>query len=87
MSFTKGKGESDFAAMLDTISNGMKATEIPILYFYAKKGLVNQREAVEYAKGNFKNATYLYLGKGKHFLTESHPKQMSQKFNEWFETL
>lgn len=87
LSFTKGKGESDFAAMLDTISNGMKATEIPILYFYAKKGLVNQREAVEYAKGNFKNATYLYLGKGKHFLTESHPKQMSQKFNKWFETL
>ena len=87
LSYTKGKGESDFATLLDTISNGMKETQIPILYFYAKKGLVNQRKAVEYAKDNFKNATFVYLGKGKHFLTESHPKQMSQKFNEWFETL
>ncbi len=87
LSYTKGKGESDFATMLDTISNGMIETRIPILYFYAKKGLVNRKKAVEYAKENFKNATYVYLGKGKHFLTESHPKQMSQNFNEWFETL
>ncbi len=87
LSYTKGKGESDFATLLDTISNGMKETEIPILYFYAKKGLVNRKKAVEYAKENFKNATYVYLGKGKHFLTESHPKQLSLKFNEWFETL
>ena len=87
LSYTKGKGESDYAALLDTISNGMKETELPILYFYAKKGLVNRKEAVEYAKENFKNATYIYLGKGKHFLTESHPKQMSNKFNEWYETL
>lgn len=84
LSYTKGKGESEFATLLDTISNGMKETEIPILYFYAKKGLVNTKKAVEYAKENFKNATYVYLGKGKHFLTESHPKQMSKKFNEWF---
>ncbi|UAM99863.1 alpha/beta fold hydrolase [Polaribacter litorisediminis] len=87
LSYTKGKGESDFATLLDTISNGVKETQIPILYFYAKKGLVNRRKAVEYAKENFKNATYVYLGKGKHFLTEIHPKQMSQKFNEWFVTL
>lgn len=87
LSYTKGKGESDFATLLDTISNGMKETPIPILYFYAKKGLVNRKKAVEYAKENFKNATYFYLGKGKHFLTESHPKQMSQKFNQWYETL
>lgn len=87
LSYSKGKGVSDFSTLLDTISNGMKETQIPILYFYAKKGLVNRKKAVEYAKENFKNATYVYLGEGKHFLTESHPKQMSQKFNEWFEKL
>ena len=84
LSYSKGKGESDFASLLDTISNGMKETQLPILYFYAKTGLVNRKKAVEYAKANFKNATYVYLGKGKHFLTESHQKQMSNKFNEWF---
>jgi haloalkane dehalogenase len=43
--------------------------------------LVNRKKAVDYAKENFKNETHVYLGKGKHFLTESHPKKMSQKFN------
>ena len=65
----------------------MKATEIPILYFYAKKGLVNRKKAVEYAKSNFKNASYVFLGDGKHLLTESHQKQMIKKFNLWYETL
>ena len=87
LSYSKGKGESEFANLLDTISNGMKATELPILYFYAKKGLVNRKKAVEYAKENFKNASHIYLGEGKHFLTESHPKQMSEAFNKWFENL
>lgn len=87
LSYTKGKGESEFASLLDTISNGMKETLIPILYFYAKKGLINRKKAVEYAKENFKNATCVYLGKGKHFLTESHPRRMSEEFNIWFEKL
>lgn len=84
LSFTKGKGDSQFATLLDTISTGMRKTELPLLYFYAKKGLVNRKEAVEYAKENFKNATYVYVGKGKHFLTESHPVQMSLAFNNWY---
>ncbi len=87
LSYTKGKGESEFASLLDTISDGMRETNIPILYFYVKKGLVNRKAAVAYAKENFKNATYVYLGEGKHFLTESHPKQMSQEFNSWYKNL
>jgi haloalkane dehalogenase len=87
LSYSKGKGESEFALMLDSISTGMRATELPILYLYSKPGLINQKKAVEYAKANFKNATYVYLGKGKHFLTESHPRRMSDEFNVWFEKL
>ncbi|WP_081820656.1 alpha/beta fold hydrolase [Sediminibacter sp. Hel_I_10] len=83
----KGKGDSDFEQLLNTIAEGMKKTETPILYFYAKRGLINQKEAVEYARENFKNYTEVYLGKGKHFLTESHPKQMGEEFNKWYENL
>ncbi|PPK87661.1 haloalkane dehalogenase [Neolewinella xylanilytica] len=84
LSYTKGKGESAFATLLDTISAGMKETTVPIHYFYAKKGLVNRKPAVEYARTHFKHATFVYLGKGKHFLTESHPRQMSARFNAWY---
>ncbi|MEQ8238103.1 MAG: alpha/beta fold hydrolase [Cyclobacteriaceae bacterium] len=87
LSYTKGKGESEFSTLLDTISDGMRETEIPLLYFYAKKGLVNRKEAVQYAQENFKNAKFIFLGKGKHFLTESHPKQMSEEFNNWYTEL
>jgi len=87
LSFTKGKGESEFASMLDVISKGMAATEIPILYLYAKKGLVNQKAAVQYAMDNFQNAEFVFLGKGKHFLSEAHPKQMSEEFNKWYKNL
>jgi haloalkane dehalogenase len=87
LSYTKGKGESEFASMLDMISKGMAETEIPILYMYAKKGLVNREAAVQYAMDNFKNAEFVYLGKGKHFLSEAHPKQMSERFNEWHNRL
>lgn len=87
LSFEKGKGDSDFEKLLRDISTGMKSTEKPILYFYAKKGLLNRKEAVEYARENFKSHTEVYLGKGKHFLTESHPKAMSEAFNLWYKTL
>jgi len=87
LSYTKGKGESEFASMLDVISKGMEETQIPILYMYAKKGLVNQKAAVQYAMDHFKNAQLVYLGKGKHFLSEAHPKQMSEEFNQWFKKL
>lgn len=87
LSYTKGKGKSEFASMLDEISKGMAETDIPILYMYAKKGLVNQKAAVEYAMDNFNNAEFVFLGKGKHFLSEAHPKQMSEEFNKWFKTL
>lgn len=87
LSFTKGKGESEFADLLTYISDGMKESKVPKLYFYAKKGLVNRKEAVAYAKKSFENATFHYLGKGKHLLTESHPRQMSTAFNQWFDQL
>lgn len=65
----------------------MAETQVPILYMYAKKGLVNRKAAVEYAMENFNKATFVFLGKGKHFLSEAHPQQMSDVFNAWFKTL
>ena len=87
LSFDKGKGDSDFEKLLKEISSGMKEMEKPILFFYAKKGLLNGREAVTYARKNFNYYTEVYVGKGKHFLTESHPKAMSEDFNQWYNTL
>lgn len=87
MSWEKGKGDSEIEHIFKEINPGMTATEIPILYFYAKKGLLNQKEAVEYARANFKNYQEVFVGKGKHYLTESHPQLMSEAFNAWYANL
>jgi haloalkane dehalogenase len=87
MSFDKGRGTTSFENTIAEISTGMSSLDKPILYFYAKKGVLNQKEAVEYARANFKNYQEVFVGKGKHFLTESHPQLMSDEFNKWFEKL
>jgi haloalkane dehalogenase len=84
MSFDKGRGTTSFENIIAEISTGMADLDKPILYFYAKKGVLNQKEAVEYARANFKDYTEVFVGKGKHFLTESHPQLMSDEFNKWF---
>ena len=61
--------------------------DIPIVYFYAKPGFLNNKEAVLYARNTFKVYQEVYVGKGKHFLTESHPQKMSDAFNKWYKTL
>jgi haloalkane dehalogenase len=87
MSFDKGRGTTSFENIIAEISTGMANLDKPILYFYAKKGVLNQKEAVEYARATFKNYQEVFVGKGKHFLTESHPQLMSEEFNTWFNQL
>tara|TARA_B100001167_G_C16774691_1_gene310509 strand:+ start:9847 stop:10788 length:942 start_codon:yes stop_codon:yes gene_type:complete len=87
LSFDKGNGNSDFEMLLGEVSRGMKETEKPILFFYAKKGLLNRKDAVLYAREHFKNYQEIFVGKGKHYLTESHPRLMSSAFNSWYESL
>ncbi|MEM8909146.1 MAG: alpha/beta fold hydrolase [Bacteroidota bacterium] len=87
MSFDKGKGNTEFETLINQLANDFKQTDIPILYFYAKPGLLNRKDAVQYARNTFKNYEEVYVGKGKHFLTESHPQKMSAAFNKWYKTI
>ncbi|MEM9023451.1 MAG: alpha/beta fold hydrolase, partial [Bacteroidota bacterium] len=87
MSFDKGKGNTEFEQLINGLSEEFRKTELPILYFYARKGTLNRKAAVEYARANFKNYQEVYLGKGKHLFPETHPRQMSDAFNAWYKTL
>ncbi|MEM6362456.1 MAG: alpha/beta fold hydrolase [Bacteroidota bacterium] len=87
MSFNKGRGNTEFEMLINQLANDFKETDIPIVYFYAKPGFLNNKEAVLYARNTFKVYQEVYVGKGKHFLTESHPQKMSDAFNKWYKTL
>lgn len=83
----KGKGKSEFEKLINGLAEQFKQTDIPILYFYAKTGFLNRKKGVAYAREHFKNYEEFYVGKGKHFLTESHPQKMSEVFNNWYQSL
>ena len=45
------------------------------------------KEAVEYARANFKNYSDAYIGKGKHFVQEDQPTRIAQEINIWYNSL
>ena len=85
-SFTN-KGISQFPdnemALQNWYAERLKQTEIPILLLYAYPGWLINKEAVEYARSNFKNYTDAYIGKGKHFVQEDQPTRIAQEINNW----
>jgi hypothetical protein len=58
-----------------------------MLILYAKPGFILGKKALKYAKENYPNLTTEYLGKGKHFLPEDHPKVIGQFIKNWATTL
>ncbi|KAK4498378.1 hypothetical protein PRZ48_011036 [Zasmidium cellare] len=58
-------------------------TGVPKLFFWATPGtLVSVKKAQWYAR-NLKNAKTVHLGKGSHFITEDHPKNIGMNIRDW----
>lgn len=74
---------NEFIKMMNYNAAKLKGTKIPILILYAKPGFILNKKAREYAQANYPNLTMQYLGKGKHFLPEDHPKAIGQFINTW----
>ena len=55
---------------LGTLSDNAPDIDISLEEQEAKKGVLNQEEAVEYTWQNFNNYSEVFVGKGKRFLTE-----------------
>ena len=79
--------KGDFADVMKGYAEKLKQTEVPMLLIYAKRGLINRKPAIEYAINNFRKLTLVYLGRGKHFLPEDHPKAISEAINTWYDQL
>lgn len=89
-SFTnEGKTQhpDDELALQNWYANRLKYTEIPILLLYAYPGWLINKEAVEYARANFKNYRDAYIGQGKHFVQEDQPSRIAQEINVWYDSL
>jgi len=75
------------ANIVDDYALKLPQMNFPIHLIYAKKGLIARKKSVLYARENFKNYTEFFVGKGKHFLPESHPSAIAQSINDWYSNL
>ncbi|HMS66840.1 MAG TPA: alpha/beta fold hydrolase [Saprospiraceae bacterium] len=77
--------EGDFADEFDKNAAGLKklSETKPMLLFFASPGMVTRKKAVIFANNNLRNLTTHNLGKGKHFLQEDYPKEISAQIIFW----
>lgn len=78
---------SEFIVMMNNNADKLKDTKIPILVLYAKPGFILRKKALKYAEENYPNLKTQYIGKGKHFLPEDHPKAIGQFIKSWITSI
>ncbi|MFT5819295.1 MAG: haloalkane dehalogenase [Crocinitomix sp.] len=80
------KYEGDFPNVLNKTANdfALIADTIPILLFYSKPGMINKSPAIVYAQNHFSKMKLVELPKGKHFLPEDFPNEISQEISIWY---
>lgn len=71
------KIKSDYAAWLPTSS-------IPKLMFHARPGMIIKKGEAKKIMDTWQNLDAIDLGKGKHYLQESHPHEIGEGISKWF---
>jgi len=77
--------KGDFADRLNTIAEGLKRLNatVPFLIIHGDPGMIVRKSNIEYAKTHFKNVSFHNIGKGKHYLSEDHPKAIGDVISKW----
>jgi len=71
------KIKSDYAAWLP-------GSSIPKLMFHARPGMIIKKDEAKKIINTWKNLDYIDLGKGKHYLQESHPHEIGEGVSKWY---
>ncbi len=77
------KATEEFVMMMNDNAQKLDGTKIPMLILSSKPGFILRKKSLEYAKLHYPNLTIQHLGKGKHFLSEDHPKAIGDFISTW----
>ena len=85
----KTKKKGDFADELNKIAASLIEINqtIPFHIIHANPGMIVRKKSIRYAKNNFENVSFFNVGKGKHYLTEDHPKAIGENISTWISGL
>lgn len=59
-------------------------SKVPKLMFHAKPGVIIKMKEAEQIKQTWTNLDVVFLGKGKHYLQETHPHKIGEGIVEWY---
>ena len=74
---------ADVVAEIEANSAWLVESIIPKLLFWAEPGSLMPREAVAWHVENVPNLETRFLGAGKHFLQEDHPRTIGEGLVDW----
>jgi len=70
-------------AIISHYDQWLKETETPMLFLYAKPGMIIKKKDVSRLEKEIKNIKSVYIGKGKHYIQEDRPHEIGQAISDW----
>ncbi len=71
-------------AIINAYNAYLPDSEIPKLMFHVKPGMIIKPKEAKQIKATWKNLTAIDLGKGKHYIQETHPHEIGQGITNWY---
>ena len=82
-----GGEPASVAAEVEAYGDWFYATDKPKLFFHVQPGVLTPPEAAQHVIANAKNVTAVDLGRGAHFIQETHPHAIGAALADWLKTL
>lgn len=72
-------------AIKQAYADYLPTSEVPKLFFHVRPGMIIKKKEAQQIATTWKNLEAIDLGKGKHFIQESHPHQLGQGIVDWYQ--
>jgi haloalkane dehalogenase len=76
---------ADTHSIIQSYHEKLKSSPIPKLLLWAEPGMIIKgKKAAEEIKNTFANTETFFVGKGKHYLQEDHPRVIGKAIADWY---
>ncbi len=77
----------DTYARISAYEAWLPQSRLPKLMFHVKPGLIIPMKEADKLKAGFENIETVFLGKGRHFTPEEHPREIGTHLAQWYRNL
>ncbi len=78
-------GDPEFSTrVVQSYYEYLPTSKLPKLMFHVRPGMIIKKKEAERIINTWKNLDSIYLGKGKHFIQEQYPNEISAGIIDWY---